>query len=59
MLFGKPILGTELIALNIYNTAFISNNLAQGQARAVVFFLVLAIISIIQVYVNKKKEIEL
>lgn len=59
MLLGKPILGTELLALNIYNTAFISNKLAEGQARAVVFFIVLAIISIIQVYVNKKKEIEL
>lgn len=59
MLMNKPILGTELLALNIYNTAFISNNLAMGQARAVIFFIVLAIISLIQVYVNKKKEIEL
>lgn len=59
MLMGRPILGTELLALNIYNTAFISNNLAMGQARAVIFFIVLAIISLIQVYVNKKKEIEL
>lgn len=59
MLMNKPILGTELLALNIYNTAFISNNLAMGQARAVLFFIVLAIISLIQVYVNKKKEIEL
>ncbi len=56
---GRPILGTELLALNIYNTAFISNNLAMGQARAVVFFLVLAVIALIQVYVNKKKELEL
>lgn len=56
---GTPILGTELLALNIYNTAFISNNLAMGQARAVVFFLVLAVIALIQVYVNKKKELEL
>lgn len=56
---GKPILGTELLALNIYNTAFISNNLAAGQARAVVFFLVLAIVAVVQVGVNKKKEIEL
>ncbi|SLM19872.1 ABC-type transporter, integral membrane subunit [uncultured spirochete] len=59
MLMGKPILGTELLALNIYNTAFISNKLSEAQARAFVFFLVLAIISLIQVYVNKKKEIEL
>jgi len=56
---GKPILGTELLALNIYNTAFLSNNLAAGQARAVVFFFVLAIVAIVQVSVNKKKEIEL
>jgi raffinose/stachyose/melibiose transport system permease protein len=59
MLMGKPVLGTELLALNIYNTAFISNNLAMGQARAVIFFLILVIISLIQVYVNKRKEIEL
>lgn len=59
MYLGKPILGTELLALNIYDTAFVSNNLAMGQARAVVFFFVLAIISLVQVYVNKKKEIEL
>jgi raffinose/stachyose/melibiose transport system permease protein len=59
MLMGKPILGTQLLALNIYNTAFISNRLSEAQARAFVFFLVLAVISIIQVLMNKKKEIEL
>jgi len=59
MLMGKPILGTELLALNIYNTAFISNKLSEAQARAFVFFFVLAIISIIQVLMNKKREIEL
>ncbi|MBU0934072.1 MAG: sugar ABC transporter permease [Spirochaetes bacterium] len=55
----KPILGTELLALNIYNTAFRSNLLSMGQARAVLFFLVLTIISLIQVAINKKKELEL
>ena len=59
MLMGQPIFGTELLALNIYNTAFISNKLSEAQARAFIFFLILAIISIIQVNVNKKKEIEL
>ena len=59
MFMGKPIYGTELLAMNIYNTAFISNDLAGGQARAVVFFLVLAVISLIQVSANKKREIEL
>ncbi len=59
MYLGKPILGTELLALNIYNTAFLSNFLAMGQARAVLFFLVLALVAVAQVYVNKKKELEL
>jgi raffinose/stachyose/melibiose transport system permease protein len=56
---GKPIFGTELLALNIYDTAFVSNNLAMGQARAVIFFLVLAVVALVQVSFNKKREIEL
>jgi raffinose/stachyose/melibiose transport system permease protein len=59
MFGGQAIPGTQLLALNIYSTAFTGNNLAQGQARAVLFFLVLAIVSIAQVNANKKKEIEL
>ena len=58
MFMGKPIFGTELLALNIYNTAFVGNNLAMGQARAVIFFIVLVIVSVIQVNANKKREIE-
>jgi raffinose/stachyose/melibiose transport system permease protein len=59
MFQGQPIYGTQLLAMNIYNQGFKSNDMAGGQARAVVFFLVLAIISIIQVSVSKKREIEL
>ncbi|RKX93568.1 MAG: sugar ABC transporter permease [Spirochaetes bacterium] len=56
---GTPLFGTELLSLNIYNTAFVKNMLAEGQARAVVFFVVLVVISVIQVSINKKKEVEL
>lgn len=56
---GRPIFGTELLALNIYDTAFLSNNLAMGQARAVIFFVVLAVIALAQVSINKRREIEL
>ncbi len=56
---GTPIFGTELLSLNIYNTAFIKNNLAQGQARAVIFFVVLVIVSIFQVRISKKREVEM
>ena len=55
----KPVNMSELLALNIYNTAFKYSHMAQGQAKAVVFFLVLVIISLIQVSVNKSKEVEM
>ena len=54
----KPVQASELLALNIYNTAFKYNNMAQGQAKAVVFFVVLTIFSVIQVTWNKSKEVE-
>lgn len=59
MFEGQAIAGTQLLAMNIYQTAFAAENLAQGQARAVIFFLVLVVISLAQVSVGKKKEIEL
>jgi len=59
MFQGQPIYGTQLLAMNIYNQGFKSNDMAGAQARAVVFFLVLVIVSIIQVSASKKREIEL
>ena len=58
MFMNKPVQASELLALNIYNTAFKYNNMAQGQAKAVIFFIVLTIFSIIQVSWNKSKEVE-
>lgn len=59
MFMGKPIFGTQLLALNIYRTAFVGNDMAAGQARAVLFFIVLVVISTLQVNANKKKEVEM
>lgn len=56
---GQAVFGTELVAMNIYNTAFALNNMARGQAKAVLFFVILVIISLVQVYFNKKREVEL
>ena len=58
MFMNKPVQASELLALNIYQTAFKYNNMAQGQAKAVIFFIVLTIFSIIQVSYNKSKEVE-
>jgi len=59
MFMGQAIQTNEFLALNIYNTAFAFKRLAQGQAKAVVFFVALTIISLIQVYYNKRKELEM
>lgn len=50
---------TELLAVHIYEVAFVYNNMAEGQARAIVFFLILSVVSIAQVYYNKKREVEM
>ena len=58
MFMNKPVQASELLALNIYQTAFKYNKMAEGQAKAVIFFVVLTIFSIIQVTWNKSKEVE-
>lgn len=51
--------GSQMLALNIYNTAITKNNYAMGQSKAVLFFIILSIVSIIQVRVSNKKEVEM
>lgn len=59
MFMGKALMTNEFLALNIYQTAFAYRQVAQGQAKAIIFFVVLAVISLVQVYFNKRKEIEM
>ena len=57
---GSVIKTTEMLALNIYN-AFYSgggNNRGVGQAKAVVFFILVAVISLIQLRATRKKEVQ-
>jgi raffinose/stachyose/melibiose transport system permease protein len=49
----------DLVAKHIYDQAFVGNDMGSAQAKATVFFIVLLIISVIQVNYNKKKEVEL
>ena len=51
--------GTQMLALNIYNTAITKNNYALGQAKAVLFFIILSIVSIAQVRISNKREVEM
>ena len=51
--------GTQMLALNIYNTAISKDNYAMGQSKAVFFFIILAVVSLVQVRISNKKEVEM
>ena len=53
-----PVKASQLLAMNIFSTAT-ANRMAEAQAKAVVLFVALVIVSIVQVTVNKKKEVEM
>lgn len=55
---GGPFKSTEMLALNIYTEAFVNNRYGLGEAKALVFFIVVAAITAIQVMYTKKKEVE-
>ncbi|MDF2589710.1 MAG: binding-protein-dependent transport system inner rane component [Anaerocolumna sp.] len=54
---GGPSNATEMFAMNIYNEIFSLNNYGYGQAKAIVFFIVVAVVTLIQVSITKKKEV--
>jgi raffinose/stachyose/melibiose transport system permease protein len=59
MFMDRVLPTTEFLALNIYNTAFSFRRLAEGQAKAVIFFVTITVFGLIQVYFSKKREVEM
>ena len=57
---GTTINTTEMLALNIYNTFYGSNASARGtaQAKAVIFFILVAAIGLIQLNYTRKREVQ-
>jgi raffinose/stachyose/melibiose transport system permease protein len=55
---GGPGNSTEMLAMNIYNTAFQFNLMGVAQAKAVIFLLIVGSVSLLQVYFLKKGEVE-
>ena len=56
---GAKINTTELLALNIYSTYNISNKFhGVAQAKAVIFFLLVAVLALTQQYVTSSKEVQ-
>ncbi|MCU6747459.1 MULTISPECIES: carbohydrate ABC transporter permease [Lachnospiraceae] len=56
---GGPNNSTEMVSMNIFNEIFTKSNFGYGQAKAVLFFVIVAIITLIQVKVTKDKEVTL
>lgn len=55
---GGPYGSTEAFALNIYKEAFEYNNYGLASAKAVIFFIVVGIVTLLQVNATKRMEIE-
>ncbi len=55
----KSVNTLDLMAINIYETAFSHYKMGEGQAKAIVFFFILLIVSVAQVTYNQRKEVEL
>lgn len=56
---GGPGNGTEMMAMNIYNEIFSLNNYGYGQAKAIIFFIAVASLTLVQVAITKKREVQM
>lgn len=56
---GAPANRTQMVALNIYETFYSRNGYeGVGQAKAVIFFIIVAVIALAQLYFTRRKEVE-
>ena len=56
---GAPMYKTEMLAMNIVDTMFSRNGFeGVGQAKAVIFFLIVAFIAYLQIKLTSEKEVE-
>ena len=54
-----PSYQSEMFSLNIYNEIFEQSNFGYGQAKAIIFFLIIAVVTLLQVRATKKREVSL
>ena len=54
---GGPYASTRLVAMHVYEKAFTARNYGVGQAEALFLFIVVALISGVQVWMGRKKEV--
>lgn len=56
---GGPYNSTQMISLNIYNTAYTYSELGLAQAKAIIFLIVVGCIAFTQLYLSKRNEVEI
>jgi raffinose/stachyose/melibiose transport system permease protein len=55
---GGPYRSTELISMHIFQEAFGFGNVATGQAKAIVMFIIVAAAALVQVVISKRLEVQ-
>jgi len=55
---GGPFDSTQLISMYVFEKAFLAQNYGVGQAQAFFLFLVIAIVTVTQIYFSKRREVE-
>ncbi|GMG70528.1 carbohydrate ABC transporter permease [Tetragenococcus halophilus] len=55
---GGPFGSTEMLAMNIYNTAFQEYSQGYAQAKGVIFFIIVTIVTVIQLNLTRKREMD-
>lgn len=55
---GGPYNSTKLAAMHVYQKTFVSKEYGVGQAKALILFAVVAIITVTQVWLGKRKEVD-
>ncbi|SFH85059.1 carbohydrate ABC transporter permease [Pisciglobus halotolerans] len=56
---GGPFGSTEMVAMNIYNTAFKQYHQGYAQAKGIIYLLLIAAVSLTQMYFSRKREVDL
>ncbi|CAM4188630.1 carbohydrate ABC transporter permease [Lederbergia lenta] len=56
---GGPFNSTQMVTMNIYDTAFKVQEMGYAQAKAIIFLIIITVISVVQLYFTRKRETDL
>lgn len=56
---GGPFSSTQMATMNIYDTAFKVQEMGYAQAKAIIFLIIITVISVIQLYITRRRETDL